>query len=372
MEDRNYRLIVAYFDKTIDDDGLAELKEWLESNSHHQEMFSETIQILSVSRNYYTPQDQSGSAWSRIQAHIAAENTAAQDSSSPNFNGLNRLSSATQEAVTVTEQIKNGSSGSKLKRWFIAAVFLLMTGAAALIGYQNRLMKVAVRPAYAQFSNPKGKHSIVILPDSTVIHLGAGSKIRYEKSFSSVKRLVELDGEAFFDVRHHPKRPFVVKSGQISTVVLGTSFNVKGFSTKNKVSVTVNTGKVGILSDLQGKSRLLGYLLPDEQLIINTSTGSFSSGKISAEAVSSWRDNNFVYYNTSLKEIAESLERHYNVNINFSNPELAKVKLTAKFNNLPLNEIADNLSQLSGLYFRRTGNQLTITDHYQKRRDRMK
>ena len=357
MEDRNTRLIVAYFDKTIDDDGLAELKEWLESNQDNQEIFSETIQILSASKSYFVKPDQQAANWARIQAHTATD-------------GI---------AQNVAPQIDTASLNEHhepkrfyLKRWFAAAAIVLITSAAAVTGYRYFSPGPVHPMEYAQFSNPNGSHSKIILPDSSIIHLGAGSKIRYEKSFTAVKRQVYLDGEAFFEVTHHTNRPFIVKSGKISTVVLGTSFNVKAFAAKHKVAVTVRTGKVGVMANLNGKSELLSYLLPDEQLEINTETGKFNSRAANAAAVSGWTDNNFVYYNTSLKDIAESLERHYAVNILFADPELASIKLTAKFKNLPLSEIEDNLSQLSGLSFSKKGNEIMVTAHQQKRRNNMK
>lgn len=357
MEDRNYRLIVAYFDKTINDDGLAELKEWLESSLHNQEMFSETIQILSVAKNAFVRPDQSASGWARIQAHIAAEES---------------VTHLQKESPVALAQPAPALSRFYVKQWLVAAIFLLLISSAALIAYQHLFKQEMISPVYVQLSNPNGKHSTVILPDSSVIHLGAGSKIRYPQGFTAAKRLVELEGEAFFEVKHHVQRPFIVKSGKISTVVLGTSFNVKAFAAKNTVAVTVSTGKVGVMSYLNGKSKLLSYLLPDEQLVVNTQTGLFSSAHVNAAAVSGWRDNNFVYYNASLKDISESLERHYAVKIGFSNPELAKIKLTAKFNNLPLSEIAGNLAALSGLSFSRNGNEITVSNHHQKRRVNMK
>lgn len=356
MEDRTTRLIVAYFDKTIDDDGLAELKEWLESHPDNQDIFSETIQILSASKSFFVQPEQYATNWTRIQAHITAEG------------GADQINEA-KKALVLDRSKK---TRFYIKQWFAAAVLLLITSAAALIGYQYISSQTSDPIAYVQYSNPNGSHSTIILPDSSIIHLGAGSKIRYEKNFTAAKRLVNLDGEAFFEVTHNARRPFIVKSGKVSTVVLGTSFNVKAFVAKNKALVTVSTGKVGVMADLNGKSKLISYVLPNEQLVINTETGKFNRGTANAAAVSGWMENNFVYYNTSLKDIAESLERHYDVKLSFSSPELSKIKLTAKFNNLSLSEVADNLSQLSGLSFNRKGKEITITEHNQKRRRIMK
>jgi len=357
MEDRNTRLIVAYFEKTIDDDGLAELKEWLESNEENQEVFSDTIQILSVSKGTLFQPVKQQENWERLKAHIAADSTLPETELIANPVLINSISPKPDYYAY---------------RWLVAAFFLLIGGIATLFGYQQ-LKREPVQPAvYAQLSNPNGKHSRIMLPDSSVIHLGAGSKIRYEKSFSARKREIYLDGEAFFEVTHNQTRPFIVKSGKVSTVVLGTSFNVKAFAAKNKVSVTVSSGKVGVMGAIDGKTRLISYLLPDEQLIIDTKTGESDKSTINADAASGWRDNNFVYYNTSLKDIASSLQRHYGVEFDFATAELSHIKLTAKFNNLSLQEVTDNLSQLSGLSFQKQGKQIFISPFNGKRRTGMR
>ena len=373
MEDRNMRLITAYFDKTINDDGLAELKEWLESSPDHQDIFSDTIKILSASKTYFAAPDQQANNWARIQAHIAATQGAAvqgEGNSDSTAEPQSKLKTEATAAHKLTAPVH--AKRAQLKNWFAAAAVVLITSVSGLIGYPYFPSQPVPVKEYAQFSNPNGSHSVITLPDSSIIHLGAGSSIRYEKSFTAAKREVYLEGEAFFDVKHQTKRPFIVNSGKIATVVLGTSFNVKAFRAKHRVAVTVKTGKVGIVSSLHGKSALISYLLPDQQLEINTKTGLVNSGKANAAAVSGWTENNFVYYNTSLKDIAESLERHYAVSFVFEEAETARIKLTAKFNNLPLSEATGNLAQLSGLYFSRNGNTITVSAHQQKRRKGMK
>jgi transmembrane sensor len=362
MEDRNNRLITAYFDKTIDDDGLAELKEWLESSEENQHIFSDNIRILTASKSFFVPPVKQEESWARIAAHIAAKKD------SPDF-------TSTPSAVMDETAIPGAASNNKihtLKTWFIAALTFFGISTAALVSYQQFAKKQVIPVAYANLSNPEGQSSKITLPDGSLIHLGAGSTISYEKSFSGKKRMISLDGEAFFDVKHIASRPFVVKSGKVSTVVLGTSFNIKAFSSASKVMVTVNTGKVGVMTNLKGQANAVNYLLPDEQLEISTADGVVLKHSTNASAVSGWTENTFVYYNTSLKDITASLARHYGVKINIADEQLGKIKLTAKFNNMPLVEVTDNLEQLSGLSFKMHNKEITVLRHLQKRRATMK
>ncbi|WP_442590936.1 FecR family protein [Pedobacter sp. AW31-3R] len=338
MEDKNYWLILSYFDKTISDDGLTQLQEWIEEHPDNLEMFSETIQILGASKGYFKQPEHTAANWAKISAHIHAE---------------------------VLPEEKKTIKASRLKWMMYAAIFFLI----AVAGLMNDKMifhRKALPVDYAQINNPDGQHSKIVLPDSSVIYLGGGSKLRYARKFDGAERTVYLDGEAFFDVVHQSKRPFVVKSGNIATVVLGTSFNIKAFTAKNSVAVTVNTGKVGVMSNLNGKSRLVKFLTPNEQMEINTLTGLYTFNTTDAQAVSGWRDNNFVYYNTPLKEIAASLEHHYGVKIEFTDNILGESRLTAKFNSMSLHQIMDNLAELSSIAYTQKGNHFFISNTNQK------
>ncbi|MCD0488157.1 DUF4974 domain-containing protein [Pedobacter sp. MC2016-14] len=335
MEDKSYRLIVEYFEKTISDDGLTELQEWIEESFENLEQFSETIKILEASKLCFQQPEQIEKSWARVAAHVKRE----------------------QKPVKKLIQ--------KIQ-WLAYAAICLIVGTSGFFGYKEIFKKAPVTVEYAEISNPEGQHSKVVLPDNSIVDLAGGSRIRYAKNFLGKKRFIYLDGEAFFDVVHLTKRPFVVKSGTIETVVLGTSFNIKAFATEHKVAVSVKTGKVGVLSAGAGKHGLIKFLLPNEQMDINTTTGLYTFSKIDASAIASWRVNHFVFYNTSLKDIARSLERHYGVKIEFTDPELGNNRLTAKFNNISINEVLSNIIKLSGLAYAQEGNQIFISDNDQK------
>ena len=81
----------------------------------------------------------------------------------------------------------------------------------------------------------KGEKVKLILPDSSVVYLGAGSKLTWPSHFVKGKlRNIQLEGEAFFEVKHDTSSPFIVHSGQMQTRVLGTSFNVKQKANESK------------------------------------------------------------------------------------------------------------------------------------------
>ena len=79
-------------------------------------------------------------------------------------------------------------------------------------------------------ANPAGQKSVLFLSDGTKVWLNAVSKISYIKDFSGqATRDVYLEGEAYFEVAHDAKKPFIVHTSSIQITVLGTSFNVKSY-----------------------------------------------------------------------------------------------------------------------------------------------
>jgi len=333
MEEQSHRLIIEYFEKTISDEGLTQLQEWIEESSENLAQFSETIQILEASKAYFNQPVNQPQNWERVKAHI------------------------NETQVPVKRMPLR-------HKWLAVAALFLAFCTAGLMWYEqifNSLLPVE----YTEVSNINGRHLKVKLPDSSTVYLSGGTKLKYVKNFKGNKRDVFLDGEAFFEVVHQAK-PFVVQSGDISTVVLGTSFNVRSYKADKKVTVTVQTGKVGVMAQVKGKNKLVKYLTPNEQIEINTQNGLYAFGRANATAISAWINNGFNFYNTPLKDIAASLEHHYGVQIDFTDPDLGSVKLTTKFSNVPLDEVMQTLSELSGLAYTQKGNQLFFTNNNQK------
>ncbi|CAM4054370.1 FecR family protein [Pedobacter westerhofensis] len=332
MEDNSYKLIIAYFEKTISDEGLNQLQEWIEASPEHLSQFSETIQILEASKSYFKQQVYPEKAWSKIHAHISRED-------------LPQLAKR---------------QGRKWISYAAACLICCILGTAL---YQYRPGSSEI---YQTVSNRNGQQARFTLPDSSVVYLGGGSTLKYPKNFNGKIRNVDLDGEAFFDVVHQSAHPFTVNTGDITTVVLGTSFNIKAYDTEHKVAVTVKTGKVAVMAKHNGQDQVIKYLLPDDQISINTQNGLYTFSEISANDVVSWINHDFIFYNTSLEDIATALEHHYGIAIEFTDPDLSKVRLTAKFKNITLTEAMENISILSGLAFTQNGNHLYISNNNQK------
>jgi len=166
------------------------------------------------------------------------------------------------------------------------------------------------------------------LPDGSKVILNQGSKLEYSDSFAGKHlREVYLTGEAFFDIVHDASRPFVVRTGRISTTVLGTAFNVKAYPEQNDITVTVARGKVSVSDDV----KLLGILLQDDQITFNKNSQETRRMAVRSNEIITWTEKDIFFDDVSMFAAAEELEARFDVGITFKNERIKECKFTATF-----------------------------------------
>ena len=119
--------------------------------------------------------------------------------------------------------------------WSAAAILILLV-CSSIIWIQNS--------NYTTIKAPSNQELAYTLPDGSTIILSNGSKIRFEKSFENGERLVNLKGEAYFDVVSNFNDPFIVNTGEAMVQVTGTRFSVSAIKNSDEIAVQVNSGKV--------------------------------------------------------------------------------------------------------------------------------
>ncbi|MFY0653672.1 MAG: FecR domain-containing protein [Cyclobacteriaceae bacterium] len=176
--------------------------------------------------------------------------------------------------------------------------------------------------------NPNGVKSQIQLPDGTHVWLNSASSISYLQTFSNNERLINLEGEAYFEVVKDKTRPFRVKTGNTTTTALGTSFNINAFDKEN-ILVALNTGKVEVTT-LTNKKQVI--LNPGEQVKIDN--GGLNVSPFSRESILAWKDGTIYFENTDFNEMIEVLEKWYDVSIKIDSlpvQKQASLKATGKF-----------------------------------------
>lgn len=156
-----------------------------------------------------------------------------------------------------------------------------------------------------------GERKLVSLADGTKVWLGPASRLNYPDRFKGKTRDIQLTGEAFLEVAKDHEHPFKVHTGQITTTVLGTSFDLKAYADEKEISVILLTGKVSF-SD--GKQQTI--IVPNQRAIFRkTDHTILKQAYPDARNMLARRDGNLQYNNVPVSEIIADLRRNYNMNI---------------------------------------------------------
>jgi len=185
--------------------------------------------------------------------------------------------------------------------------------------------------SYCELVVPKGQKSQLNLPDGTTVWLNSESRLRYPADFLQGERWADLSGEAFFDVARNTGKPFVVKTTDFNIKVTGTKFNVTAYKDFDRTEASLEEGKIELLSS-SGRTKIV-ELEPNQKIIFSKGGHEYSIVRSKPGIESSWKNNEFVFEDIEFSEFAKRLERWYDVEILFTDPELFKIRYTGKFKN---------------------------------------
>jgi ferric-dicitrate binding protein FerR (iron transport regulator) len=261
-----------------------------------------------------------------------------------------------QTRIGTTTRSADRSRGFNVWLRFAAAISFFLIASYFLYPYlsptqTNQPLAVKVK----EVSAFKGQKLDIKLPDGTRIKLNANSRISYPENFSGSTREVTLDGEAYFDVRHNPSRPFIVYTQYATTQVIGTSFNVN--TTQEAIAVTLVNGKVNV-SVPNGKTALLA---PDQQAIIARGSTDIVTHKVSVEKYIGWKDNTLRFDHITVKEAFAIIENWYNVEIKVKDPALMNCIITSKYENESLENVLNSFLFMLKMDFKINGRLVTVS-----------
>ncbi len=221
------------------------------------------------------------------------------------------------------------------------AALLMGAGFFALYRYGGRSHNMTAQ-VFQEKRNQMGERAVIRLNDGSVIYLGSDSKLEYPESFKGASREIVLTGEAFFEIAEDPAHPFVVRTGNIQTTVLGTSFKIHAF-VGSPLSVAVATGKVRVDQKDGDKLKQMAVLTPGNELEWDQHQVKLNTVEVAD--VEGWQKGRLVFNNKTLKEIAMELERSYNVKISFKKQQIQTERLTVTlFVSSPLSRTLETLA----------------------------
>ncbi|ASZ12568.1 FecR domain-containing protein [Chitinophaga pendula] len=166
--------------------------------------------------------------------------------------------------------------------------------------------------SYNLLSVPRGGIFNIVLPDGSRVWINSSSSLRYPTAFPSGHRTVEIQGQAYFEIKPNPSQPFIVKVNNMEVQVLGTSFDVMAYADEPAVRTTLVEGAVKIKS---GNNE--NQLLPGQAALVNNTTGILSIQTADLREATAWKAGFFNFENASLGGILKQLSRWYDVEVDY-------------------------------------------------------
>ncbi len=248
-------------------------------------------------------------------------------------------------------------STSLLKR--AASIIFLIIIASGILYISGIFRQKAPSIVWNEIATSRGEKSTISLSDGSRITLNADSKLKYPQQFYGKYREVYLKGEAYFEIHHNSAQRFIVRSESLSTIDLGTKFDVSAYPGNKTITVSLLEGKVRVSRDKVGGTDEIVVLKPKEQLLYNKEKNVGSLERFDSLEVVGWKDNIYKFENEPLGEVLSLLERSFDVKFTFKDKSVLAQKITIKFERNSIKTIADVIKSLTGIDYK-----IDKADHY--------
>ncbi|MBS2211779.1 FecR domain-containing protein [Carboxylicivirga mesophila] len=322
-EDIDYRnLMVRFFDKTATDDELQKLSEWLKESDENKQLFNEfneSYQFADISVKGWIYDTDAN--WKQIKNRIQSKQ---------NSGKIRMLTSRQYNWLSVAAII----------------TLLLMVGSMA---------RLLMNQSQNEFNNqklsviaPSGQKSQVVLQDGTKVWLNSDTELTYKYDVDDNKRIVTLDGEAFFDVAKDKERPFIVQTDGIDLVVYGTRFNVHSYKDERIIETTLEEGSVGVKVHASGKEWLMK---PGQQCIYNKELQAVEMEETNVSFYTAWTNDKLIFDDNTFIEVVRKLERWYGVQIELDEELFTSERFTLTITHESLTEVMELIKVVAPIQY---------------------
>jgi len=207
---------------------------------------------------------------------------------------------------------------------------------------------------------PYGAKSQVTLSDSTKVWLNSGTTIKYSYIFKDKVRKLFLNGEAYFEVAKMKGVPFIVETDRIDVKVLGTKFNVVSYFEDKQINVTLLEGSIALKMDNEKNNDVL--LVPNKSATFDKSSNKLEIKNVDASISTQWSQGTIIFDDVKLEQIAQRLEREYNVKIDISNAILTDSRFYGVFSKKQsIKEIFDIITLNNKLHYQIKGDVIKVS-----------
>lgn len=328
-----WAVIVRYLENTMTEKDSDLLEEWLNQSSENRRILHSVDQIWKASsensQENFLKELNLEKDWEKISKRIEKTNSIESRKRVQKFGRLRKRQQIISNLLKVAALLLVAFS----------SVFLTLRYA------QPEPEPTVYEPVFKEITTKPGERANIDLGDGTKVFLNADSKLTVPDTFSGHERVVELSGQAFFDVKPDRSRPFYIKTRNAIIEVVGTAFDVKSYADDQDVRVVVQEGTVELKKAANENDMLVlnkGYL------------GSLSrdSGNLRIEQVDDlkdymgWRDGRLVFKSTPFEDVLSHIKRWYDVDVilDLSDDSLLNKEFTADLKTRSVADVFDVIS----------------------------
>ena len=319
-------IIVKYLTGETSEKEEQRLHDWLKEAPSHKEVFSEYKKV-----------------WDNMDK-VKGQTTDIIDQEWKIFES--RIDSI--ESNKKSENIKSASSGFNFMR-IAASIALIIFAGIGIFVVTNVLNKEKIASGT--------EIQEIELSDGSEVTLNRNTVIKYSQKFKE-RRMVYLEGEAFFDIKHNPDKPFIVNTNEIQVEVIGTRFTVNAYPEKNNIEVVVSSGKVAVSSERSGSEQL--YLTEGEKAVYHKNNNALQKSTKLDQNYLAWKTKILTFENQRLSEVIKTLNSVYSINIQLMNAELKDCTITTTFNQQSIEAVLNVISSTLGLEVQKGENRIEI------------
>lgn len=283
-------IIISYLKGEATAQQQADLLVWLQESEENKRYFRSLKDVYDLGQvDRYLQESDTDRQWHLLKQKIAPEN-------------------------------KNTIFRKPTIRKAVSYAAVLLIGFLCVHLYDNTL-NVAEIAETTKIETGVGQQSKVTLPDGSIVWLNSCSTLQYNSFTGKENRIVDLNGEAYFEIEPDKRKPFIVKTDNFDYKVTGTAFNIYSYKEDDITSISLTEGSVEVENDRYNR-----LLKKGETLEYNKVTGSLISRSDRVNLYTSWRRGEIVFDKISFGNLTKRLERIYNVSFVFTNQK-AKDKI---------------------------------------------
>ena len=325
-------LLRKYVKDQCSEQELRTLLQWLKSSDHHIG-FDWVVQPL----------------WDAID----------KDMPRPDEEGENELRQEVSSLLSGIRQQKTSNFGVRSKNrlnGFYRVAAILILALSVTLG----ALKVLDRPqsvvTYVEKMSAKGETKSLLLADGTKVILNSDTKLIIPSNFNKEERIIELEGEGFFDVTPDPDKPFIIKCGETRVKVLGTSFDFKSYKEDEFIKLTVSTGKVRVNMIDQDLQLAVS---PNEHLSISKIDGNVRKESIEENNYIKWIHGSLYFNKEPIREVLKTINRTYNRKV-ILQCENCDYRITGTHDNKSIEAVIEAICFTTGLRSKREGGNIVL------------